>query len=170
MDRTALARHPGTPVWTGLVRDVGNAAEIRAALLAGDAAYEYAFVDASTILSREHLLAAVNRALTDREHDAVRTKNIHSEIVFALSPNGNISEALRRFGVADTTKDLVVVRVGGPAPPVAGLVAGTLEPLTDAALAACVRPDAVRKNYKLKAADAELGPLVAGAIALRGYL
>lgn len=49
--------------------------------------------------------------MNDYTHDRLKSRNIHSEIVFALSPNNNIGEAFRRFGIGETTKDLLVVKV-----------------------------------------------------------
>jgi EKC/KEOPS complex subunit CGI121/TPRKB len=44
-------------------------------------------------------------------HDRLKSRNVHSEIVFALSPNNNIGEAFRKFGIGDTTLDLLVIKV-----------------------------------------------------------
>lgn len=41
----------------------------------------------------------------------MKSTNVHSEIVFCLSPNNNIGEAFRKFGVSDLTKDLVVIKI-----------------------------------------------------------
>lgn len=41
-----------------------------------------------------------------------RSHNLHSELLLSLSPSNNISDALRRFGVSDSTRSLVVVRIG----------------------------------------------------------
>lgn len=42
-----------------------------------------------------------------------RSHNLHSEILLALSPNNNISDSIRRHGIANETDHLVVVRFGG---------------------------------------------------------
>jgi EKC/KEOPS complex subunit CGI121/TPRKB len=59
----------------------------------------------------------------------LKSRNVHSEIVFALSPNNNvgtflillplalfvdnckIAESFRRFGLTDATRDLLVIKV-----------------------------------------------------------
>jgi EKC/KEOPS complex subunit CGI121/TPRKB len=41
-----------------------------------------------------------------------RTHNLHSELLMALSPNNNITDAIRRHGVGDDTTRLAVVRYG----------------------------------------------------------
>ena len=102
---------PEHPVYIGLYKDVKNATFLRQQLLEGNSQYEYAFIDASIILSRTHLLCAIFRAMNDWLEDRLKSKNVHSEIVFCLSPNNNIGEAFRRFGVSDETKDMVVVKV-----------------------------------------------------------
>lgn len=95
----------------GLYQQVQNAASLHQQLLAGNTAFEYAFIDASMILSRTHVLAAAFRALNDDLCDRIKSRNVHSEMVFALSPNSNIGEAFRRFGVSDRTTDLLVIKV-----------------------------------------------------------
>ena len=49
------------------------------------------WADLSEILSSNHILAAVFRAVNDLEKGRLKTRNVHSEIVFALSPNNNVS-------------------------------------------------------------------------------
>lgn len=72
-------------------QDVRNAAFLRQQLLDGNTDYEYAFLDASVLLSRKHVLAACWRALNDSLQGRLKTRNVHSEIVFALSTNNNVS-------------------------------------------------------------------------------
>jgi len=91
--------------------DVENASFLREQLLAGNAEFEYAFIDASMILSTKHVLAAAFRAMNDYLNERLKSRNIHSEIVFCLSPNNNIGEAFRRFGVSESTRNLVVLKV-----------------------------------------------------------
>jgi EKC/KEOPS complex subunit CGI121/TPRKB len=71
--------------------DVGNSAFLRRQLLEGNAEFEYAFLDAALLLSRSHVLAACFRAVNDSIAGRLKTRNVHSEIVFALSPNNNVS-------------------------------------------------------------------------------
>jgi len=50
---------------------------------------------------------------SDTPHPKTRTHTLHSEILLTLHTNNIISEAIKRFGISDKTKDLVVVRFGG---------------------------------------------------------
>lgn len=50
--------------------------------------------------------------MNDYIHDRLRSNNVQSEIVFCLSPNNNIGEAFRKFGISDESKNIVVIKVG----------------------------------------------------------
>jgi EKC/KEOPS complex subunit CGI121/TPRKB len=85
---------------------------------------------------------------------AMRTKTVHSEVLWALNPTNNvidcyqsvpsrspprqISEALQRFGVSGTSRGLIVIRIVDRAVPVTEIeekmklvVDGEMVPLTD---------------------------------------
>ncbi|EON68462.1 hypothetical protein W97_07672 [Coniosporium apollinis CBS 100218] len=109
-----LSHLPSHPVHVCLFKGVENTPFLRQQLLAGNSEFEYAFVDATTILSPTHLLSAVYRAIVDSLNSRLRSRNIHSEIVFSLSPNNNIAESFRRFGISDSTASLLAVKVGSP--------------------------------------------------------
>ncbi|KAI9850024.1 MAG: hypothetical protein M1838_006197, partial [Thelocarpon superellum] len=99
------------PVHIALFRNVRNAGFLKEQLLSGNIDFEYALIDASMIVSTIHALAAVFRAVNDMMFSRLRSRNVHSEVVFALSPNNNISEALSRFGIGEHTTSLLVVKV-----------------------------------------------------------
>ncbi|KAI1799024.1 CGI-121-domain-containing protein [Daldinia bambusicola] len=154
-------------VLVGLFKDVTNAEFLQQQLLSRNAEYEYAFIDASSIISRLQVLAAVYKAITIHMSGSMKTPNIHSEIVCSLSPNNNISEAYRRFGITPTSsKHLLIVKVLTPthnptsqaATETAAVqqhllahVRGTPAPFTDEVLARSGLTDwaKVRKYYKL---------------------
>ncbi|GMK59890.1 hypothetical protein CspeluHIS016_0901070 [Cutaneotrichosporon spelunceum] len=116
--------------------DVTNAAAIKHRLVeaantpgaAGEvarAAVDFAFIDADLLVSRAHLITALFAALLTSLPSVsgatlaappvpkTRTHNLHSEVLCALSPNNNISEAIRRFGVGKGTRRLIVAKYGG---------------------------------------------------------
>ncbi|KFA61823.1 hypothetical protein S40285_07542 [Stachybotrys chlorohalonatus IBT 40285] len=90
---------------------VQNAAHLHQQLLDRNAQFEYAFVDASIVLSRRQLLSAVFKAASNSASGTLKTPNVHSEIVASLSSSNNIADAYRRYGISPTTKDLLVVKV-----------------------------------------------------------
>jgi len=77
-----------------------------------------------------HLQTAVYYALLAQGQGCLRTKTVHSEILWALNPSNNvrtslptklthlsiscpqISEAIRRYGISDSTTSLLVVEIG----------------------------------------------------------
>ncbi|KAJ5751852.1 hypothetical protein N7520_008769 [Penicillium odoratum] len=99
------------PVFVALYRNVENAAFLRQQLLAGNTEFEYALIDASMVLSRTHAITAIFRAVNDYMTDRLKSRNVHSEIVFSFSAANNIADSFRKFGIADSTKDLLVVKV-----------------------------------------------------------
>ncbi|KZZ88427.1 protein cgi121 [Ascosphaera apis ARSEF 7405] len=170
-------------VHIALYRDLQNAAFLRQQLLSGNTDFEYALIDATSVLSRTHLLAATFRALNDYLHNRLKSNNVHSEVVFALSPNNNIAESFRKFGITDTTKDLFIVKIATSSEITHDKIAahlqehiqGTAVEPTDENLSKITNIDKVKKTYKLGAVKGQdaatlkrLEMSILGAIALRG--
>ncbi|KAI9764335.1 MAG: hypothetical protein M1835_007598 [Candelina submexicana] len=173
---------PDRPIYVFLFQDVKNAAFLRSQLLSGNSDFEYAFIDASVIVSRTHILAAVFRAVNDMLNGRLKSRNVHSEIVFSLSPNNNsillllriigafdilisfvphkIAESFRRFGISDTTPSLLIVRI--PTGPditfesvqqhLCSVVEGTALEFLDESLSRLTDLAKVKKIYKFNSA------------------
>jgi len=88
--------------------EVANAAELRAAILAGQLRPEAALINATVVAGETALLSAAAKALLAAGRGRLITKGLHSEVVFALAGSKHISEALRRFGVGEDTTSLLV--------------------------------------------------------------
>ncbi|KAL2350780.1 kinase binding protein CGI-121-domain-containing protein [Cryomyces antarcticus] len=115
------------PLYVSLFENVKNAPFLRQQLLDGNTEFQYAFLDASAVLglhtglplangpqqvlSVGHVLAACFRAVNYMNHNRLKSRNVHSEIVFSLSPNNNIAESFRRFGITDTTTSVLAIKV-----------------------------------------------------------
>lgn len=91
METIVLPHLETHPLLIGLYTNVANASHLRQQLLAGNTDFEYAFLDASLVLSRSHVLAACFRAINAMRDGKLASRNVHSEIVFDLSPNNNVS-------------------------------------------------------------------------------
>ncbi|CZR55439.1 related to protein cgi-121 [Phialocephala subalpina] len=89
--QTAQLEHlpPSHSIHIALYRNIQNAAFLQQQLLDGNTDFEYALIDASVLVSKIHALAAVYRAVNDLLSNRLRSRNVHSEIVFSLSPNNN---------------------------------------------------------------------------------
>ncbi|KAJ4286627.1 hypothetical protein N0V88_007916 [Collariella sp. IMI 366227] len=175
LEKIDLEHVPTThQVYAALFRDVVNTEFLHAQLLSRNSEFEYAFVDASSVISRIHLLSAVYSALNTLVNGTLRTPNVHSEIVVSLNINNNIADAYRRWGITPgKTKDLIVVKV---VPPPASTahdeplthaqtqeaiwahltqhVHGTPTLLTDADLSQITDWSKVRKYYRLNGVPA----------------
>ncbi|CCL99004.1 uncharacterized protein FIBRA_01012 [Fibroporia radiculosa] len=132
-------------VHVALFTNVSNAAQLRSRIVRastmvgpeGDSereAVNYAFIDARLICSVLHLQTAIVQAILAHAEGILRTKTIHSEILWALSPNNNITEAIKRFGVSDNMTALMVVRIASPGldhvlEGMQAIVSGTLSPI-----------------------------------------
>ncbi|KAK4226659.1 kinase binding protein CGI-121-domain-containing protein [Podospora fimiseda] len=163
LERLSIENVPSTHrVYAALFRDVSNSAFLQEQLLSRNPEFEYAFLDASSIISRIHLLAAIFNAINTQTNDALKTPNVHSEVVLSLSPSNNISEAYRRWGVTpDKTKGLIAVKIVVTAEEEEEITAkkvwehlsqhvqGTPIPLSDEELSKATDWPKVKKYYKL---------------------
>ncbi|POW05616.1 hypothetical protein PSTT_09561 [Puccinia striiformis] len=91
-------------VW--LFEEVKNANEIKKA----DITLQL-FCRQIQITSRQHLITAVSQALVTRSHGTLKTKTLHSEILWTLSPGTNIMEAIKKFGLGPQTSALLLVKL-----------------------------------------------------------
>ena len=105
------------------------------------------------VIQGPHLLTAVYHAILAHIQASLRTRTVHSEVLWALNPSNNaspkqsrslwftlttalqITEAIRRYGVSDATKAVLVVRVAGSdsgmREKMQAVVDGTLRPLNE---------------------------------------
>ncbi|PSR72866.1 hypothetical protein PHLCEN_2v11233 [Hermanssonia centrifuga] len=133
-------------VYIALFDRVSNAAEIRSRLVKavsmtgpeGEHEREimnFAFIDARLICSRLHLQTAIYHAAVAHIQKSLRTKTVHSEVLWILNPSNNISEAIRRYGVSDDSTAVFVVRIANSTTDVKtkmqSVVKGDLVPISD---------------------------------------
>ncbi|CAK4034357.1 EKC KEOPS complex subunit [Lecanosticta acicola] len=155
METVELPHMEQHPLHLCLFRDLHNAPFLRQQLLQGNTDFQYAFLDASVLLSRNHVFSACFRAINDMINHRMKSRNVHSEIVFAMSPNNNIAESFRRFGIQDDSKNIVAVKVGSDRETVEkhlfANVQGNASQLDDETLASLHDAGRLRKIYRLDA-------------------
>ncbi|KAH9927855.1 CGI-121-domain-containing protein [Amylocystis lapponica] len=150
-------------VHLALFTNVSNAEQLRsrlvqASLMNGPDAdvqresVNFAFIDARLICSLLHIQTAVIQAILAAIQGSLRTKTLHSEVLWTLNPTNNITEAIRRYGVSDTTTSLLVVRIAPPdvhdiGARMQAVVSGDLRPIDE--LNKITDWSAVKKYYKL---------------------
>jgi EKC/KEOPS complex subunit CGI121/TPRKB len=81
---------PTYQVYTALFRDVANTEFLHKQLLSRNTDFQYAFIDASSVISRLHLLSAVYSAVNALLDGTLRTPNVHSEMVVSFNINNNV--------------------------------------------------------------------------------
>ncbi|KAK6439932.1 hypothetical protein LTR95_003848 [Oleoguttula sp. CCFEE 5521] len=184
MESITIPHMPAHTLHVGLFKDVENATFLRRQLLDGNTEFQYAFADASMVASRQAVLSACSRAIDDSIFGRMKTRNLHSEIVFALSAINNISESFRRIGIQDTTKHVLAVKVLDESVTATKVdaflgehVHGTVVAFTDEELWSMQDVPRIRKVYKLPPAGKDNPPktlsktdeaIVIGSMALRG--
>ncbi|KAK0509046.1 hypothetical protein JMJ35_008417 [Cladonia borealis] len=148
---------PDLAVHVALYTEVQNAAYLRDQLLQGNQDFEYALIDASVIISTTHVLAAVFRAANDHLNKRLKSRNVHSEIVFSLGANNNIAQSLRSFGITAMTSNLLAIKLSTD-PSITSLtvsqhlstsIKGTLVEFSDANLANTADIAKIKKLYRL---------------------
>ena len=66
-------------------------------------------VDASRIYSKFQLQIACTKAILNFAGSIARSKSLYVEIMLCLSPTVNISDALNKFGITSTTRDIFII-------------------------------------------------------------
>ncbi|PMD20871.1 CGI-121-domain-containing protein [Hyaloscypha hepaticicola] len=145
-------------IHVALYQDIKNATFLQQQLLAGNTDFEYALIDAGVIVSKRHAFAAAYRAVNDLLESRLRSRNVHSEIVFSLSPNNNASESFRRFGITPSTTNLLIIKVTTPSSALTASeiqshltssIEGEQVPFEDSILQQLTDVPRVKKIYKL---------------------
>ncbi|KHJ85822.1 kinase binding protein CGI-121 [Oesophagostomum dentatum] len=67
-----------------------------------------AMIRAELVMEPFIVLAAANRAVHQAAHNRLSCRSLAAELVYSLSPSRNISDSLVTFGIADTSKNILV--------------------------------------------------------------
>jgi len=162
-----------------LVKDCKNAAELRAEILqggrvgpsssneetkTGDTLPEVALIDAKMIPSPLVVKAAAAKALQQYySPQKLKSKSLHSELVYCLSGSKHIAKSLGDFGIRDDSQHIIVAIVNASDDDLrvlVGRVQGTCivdEGAMYAELANICDIQTVVKKYKITANEIQLG-------------
>eukprot|EP00300_Choanocystis_sp_HF-7_P023052 c22819_g1_i1.p2 GENE.c22819_g1_i1~~c22819_g1_i1.p2 ORF type:complete len:176 (-),score=30.12 c22819_g1_i1:113-640(-) len=164
----AFELYPGRTLTAALYTGVTNAKELKNRLVKSELR-DVALLDGSMIVSTFHFHVGAHKALEHEATGTMTTHTLHSEIVFALAPTRNITQAFKSFGVtADSTTvlALMVDAAEGKAAEVAAAVAGTATPLP-ADWAAIRNAAQIATVYGLAAAECESSDAMTNAVVSR---
>ncbi|RUS78715.1 hypothetical protein EGW08_013536 [Elysia chlorotica] len=116
----------------------------------------------SMIVDPFQVLTAANKAVHLWQTNNMITKNVHSEILYCLSPSKNISESFRSFGAADSDDSVFVAVVDDAEDKTLNRISEILEqsPTDIDAVASLSDTELISKAYKLTEEELSVYPIL----------
>eukprot|EP01132_Coremiostelium_polycephalum_P005844 gene5844-7273_t len=107
MKQYPLILYPNYTISVFLFKNVLNTSEVMSSLLKGE--LEWSILNCKPIYDIQQILLAANRAAGIQLNGKLTTNNIHTELIFRLSPSTNIKESLKGFGLQPDDKEFYVI-------------------------------------------------------------
>jgi len=137
-------------LYVGYVENVTNTPQIRQAVL--DKSLDCVVIKGSLVPSPLLVGVAANKAALANSRNTMRTRSIHTEVLYNLSSSTNISQSLNNFGASEADSSLVVCSFNKDLSQAREKISGDWRPLET--LADNLDIKLLKKLHKLK--DCEL--------------
>ena len=98
-----------SPLSIQIIFGLDNAEELIRCLKTLLEAGNVLLVDLTLVTGKFHLLLAISRALRAQSTFSMKTKDLSAEILYQLSPSGNINETAKQFNVSSSSTDIAVI-------------------------------------------------------------
>mmetsp|Transcript_955 Transcript_955/g.1708 ORF Transcript_955/g.1708 Transcript_955/m.1708 type:complete len:195 (+) Transcript_955:23-607(+) len=89
-------------------KNVKNIEELKEYAFSDSSPLSISLIDCENIFSYQHFLVASNLAVHNYKEDVMKTRNVHTELIYSLSPSKNVADSLRRIGAQDSTQHLII--------------------------------------------------------------
>lgn len=91
--------------------DVQNLKDIKENLIKGNKEYDYGFINAKNVISLEQIYSAYYKVMVDEKSGGMRTRTLHTEMIYDLSPFKNIMDCLNKYGVSKDSNVLLILKI-----------------------------------------------------------
>ena len=142
-----------------LFNEVRNAAHLVKQLVSGN--LEVALVNPLLVPSLLIVRAAAWKAIADARVNAMQTRNVHSELVFNLSPDNAITRSLKTFGISNTSETVLICLINATDAQRAAaenLIQGSLVP--EARVEGVCHSELIKTTYQIESVEIEANSLV----------
>lgn len=150
-----------------LASNVKNCQEIKENLIKANKDYDYGFINAKNVVSLEQLYSGFYKTVMSQHDGNMKSRTLHTELIYSLSPFKNIMDCLNKFGISKESNSILIVKIvesetlnndfiKTQQEHLKSIIDGEFLEITDDSLQEITDIKALEKNYKLKIRSTKL--------------